>query len=74
MLLQEQEQRQTEAALGKTAGAAMTCRATVGKQLRRRFTLIDILGVCGSASQHRDRAKTEYTKTEYTKTESTKAK
>ena len=52
----------------------MTGRATVYKQLRGRFTLIDILGVCGSASQHRDRAKTEYTKTEYTKTESTKAK
>src|SRR5450759_2830547 len=31
VLLQEQEQRKTEAALGKTACAAMTCRATVRK-------------------------------------------
>jgi hypothetical protein len=55
MLLQEQEERETEAALGKTVCAAMTCRATIRKQPRRRFALIEILSVCrGSDEQIND--------------------
>jgi hypothetical protein len=42
VLLQEQEERGTEAALGKTSCAAMTSRATVGKQLNDQFALIEI--------------------------------
>jgi hypothetical protein len=61
VLLQEQEQRESEAALGKTACAAMTCRATVGKQLGGRFALIEILGVCRSADQRSNCAKGEQT-------------
>jgi hypothetical protein len=61
VLLQEQEQRQSEAALGKTACAVMTCRATVRKQPFGGFALIEILGVRHSADQHRNCAKDEQT-------------
>jgi hypothetical protein len=49
MVLQEQEEGGTEAAASKTARAAMTCRATIRKQPRRRFALIDILSVSRGA-------------------------
>lgn len=52
VLLQEQEQRQTEAALGKSAGAVMTSHATIRKQFGGRFSLIEILGMRCSAAQH----------------------
>jgi hypothetical protein len=52
VLLQEKVQRKSEAALGKTACAAMTCRATVRKQPGGRFALIQILGVRPTADQH----------------------
>lgn len=51
MLPQEQVERETEAAPGETACAAMTCRATVREQPRGRFALIKILGVCRSAAE-----------------------
>jgi hypothetical protein len=59
MLLQEQEQRQPEAALGKTACAVMTGRATIRKQPFGRFALIEILGVRRTADQQRNGAKGE---------------
>jgi hypothetical protein len=59
VLLQEQEERETKAALGKTACAAMTCRATIPKQLGGRFALIEILGMCGAADQYQKSAKGE---------------
>jgi hypothetical protein len=52
MLLQEHEERNTEAALGKTSCAAMTCRTTIRKQPRGRFALIEILSVCHSPDEH----------------------
>jgi hypothetical protein len=62
MFLQEREQRGAGAALGKAAGAAMAGRATVRKQSRCRFALIEILGLCPghvekSAYQRNHRAK-----------------
>jgi hypothetical protein len=59
VLLQKQEKRETEASLGKTARAAMTCRATICKQLGGRFALIEVLSVCGAAGQRANRAKRE---------------
>jgi hypothetical protein len=59
VLLQEQVEREAEAALGKTACASMTCRATIRKQPRGRFALIEILGVRRTADQHRNYAKGE---------------
>jgi hypothetical protein len=59
VLLQEQEQRKPEAALGKTACAAMTCRATVCKQPGGRFALVDILSVRPAADQYSNGAKHE---------------
>jgi hypothetical protein len=59
VLLQVQEERESEAALGKTKGAAMTCRATISKQPDGRFALIEVLGVCRSADQHSYCAKGE---------------
>ena len=59
VLLQEQEERETEAAFGETSCAAMTCRAIVGKQHGDRFALIEILGVCRAADQHSNCAKGE---------------
>jgi hypothetical protein len=61
VLLQEQEKRKPEATLGKTAGAAMACRATIRKQLGGRFALIEILSVCRAADQHENCAKGEQT-------------
>jgi hypothetical protein len=46
MLLQEHHQRKTIAAFGEAARAAMARRATVREQPRRRFALIEILGLC----------------------------
>ena len=51
MFLQEREQRGAEAAFGETACGAVTCRATIRKQLRCRFALIEILGLCRAADQ-----------------------
>jgi len=45
MVLQEQEQRGPEAALGETSCAAMAVHAAIGKQPRRRFAFIDVLGL-----------------------------
>jgi hypothetical protein len=61
MLFQEQEERETEAAPGKTACAAMTCRATIRKQPRGRFALIEILSVCRSADVHINGSEDEQT-------------
>ena len=61
MLLQEQVERKPEAALGETARAAVTCRATIRKQLGGRFALIDILSMCRSADQHGNCAEDEQT-------------
>ena len=61
MLLQEQEEREPEAALGKTACAAMTCRTTIRKQPRGRFALIEILSVCRSADEHKNGSEDERT-------------
>jgi hypothetical protein len=61
MLLQEHEERGTEAALGETAGAAMTGRATIRKQPRGRFALIEILSVCCSPGEHINGAEHEQT-------------
>ena len=59
MLLQEHEEREPEAALGKTACAAMTCHATIRKQLRSRFALIEILSMCRSADEHNNGSEDE---------------
>jgi hypothetical protein len=59
VLLQKQKQRQAEAALGKAACAVMACRAAVGKQLGRRFSLIEILSVCRTAGQRSNCTKDE---------------
>jgi hypothetical protein len=61
VLLQEKVQRETEAALGKTACAAMTCRATVREQPGGRLALIEILSVRRTADQHVHCAKDEQT-------------
>jgi hypothetical protein len=45
MLLQELEERGTGAPPGKTGRAAMTGRATIGEQPRRRFALVEILAM-----------------------------
>jgi len=57
VVFQEKIEREFEAALGETTGAAMTGRATVSKQLGGRFALIDILCVCRRAGQRDDDAK-----------------
>ncbi len=59
VVFQEKIEREIEAALGETAGAAMTRSATVSKQPGGRFALIDILCVCRCAGQHSDDAKGE---------------
>ena len=46
-----------EAALGKTACAAMTCRATLRKQLGGGFAPVEILGVRPTVDQHGNCAK-----------------
>jgi hypothetical protein len=45
MLPQELEELGTRAPPGETGRAAMTRRATIRKQMRRRFALIEILGL-----------------------------
>ena len=61
MLLQEQEEREPEAALGKTACGAMTCRTTIRKQARGRFALIEILSICRSADEYQNGSENERT-------------
>jgi hypothetical protein len=51
MLLQELEQHGTGASPGETGRAAMTSRATIGEQPRRRFALIEILAMRRRAGQ-----------------------
>ena len=65
MVLQEQEQRQAEAALGKAARAAMTGRATIRKQPGSRFALIEILAVCRAADQDQNGDKGEVAEPEF---------
>jgi len=60
VLLQEKVERETEATLGKTAWAAMTCHATIGEQPWSRFALVEILGA-GRAAQNCDGAKGKQT-------------
>ena len=43
MLLQEQIEREAEAALGEPARAAMAGGAALGEQFRRRLALVEIL-------------------------------
>src|SRR5215475_171213 len=62
MLLQEKIERETEALLGETARAVMTGRATVGKKLLRRFTLVEVLGVGCPACNQDDHAKRQQTR------------
>src|SRR5277367_4090569 len=59
VILQEQVQCEAEAALGKTACAAMTGRATIRKQPGRRFARIEVLGARWAADQQRNDAKDE---------------
>ena len=61
MVLQEQEEGGTEAAPSKTACAAMTCRATIRKQPRGRFALINILSLCRSADERINGSEDEQT-------------
>jgi hypothetical protein len=61
MLLQKLEQRGTGATPGETGRAAMTGRATIRKQSRRRFALIEILGMARRTSQRIDGAEYEQT-------------
>ena len=51
MLLQELEELGTRASPGETGRAAMTGRATIGEQTRRRFALIEILAMCRRTGQ-----------------------
>jgi hypothetical protein len=52
MLPQELEELGTRAPPGETGRAAMTRRATIRKQMRRRFALIEILGMGRRTGQH----------------------
>jgi hypothetical protein len=61
MLLQEQEEREPEAALGKTACAAMACRTTIRKQPRGRFALIEILSMCRGTDEDNNGSEDERT-------------
>ena len=61
MLLQELEERGTGAPFGETRRAAVTSRATIRKQPRRRFALIEILGMCRRTSQRVNSAENEQT-------------
>jgi hypothetical protein len=53
MLPQELEELGTRAPPGETGRAAMTRRATIRKQMRRRFALIEILGMYRRTGQQR---------------------
>jgi hypothetical protein len=61
MLLQELEQRGAGAAPGETARAAMACLATIGKQLRGRFALIEILAMRRRSAERIKRAEHQQT-------------
>jgi len=61
MLLQELEQRGTGAAPGQTGRAAMAFLATIGKQLRGRFALIEILRVRRGNAERIKRAERQQT-------------
>jgi hypothetical protein len=61
VLLQKQEEGETEAASGKTTSAAMTRRATISKQPRGRFTFIEILSMRRSSDEQIDDAKDQQT-------------
>lgn len=61
MLLQELEELGTRAPPGETRRAAMTSRATIRKQMRRRFALIEILGMGRRTGQRIDGAEDEQT-------------
>ena len=65
MVLQEQKQRQAEAALGKPARAAVTGRATIRKQPDGRFALIEVLGVCCAPDQNQNCDKREVAEPEF---------
>jgi len=52
VLLQEEVERETDAALGQSAWAVMAGRASVREQLGRRFPLIEILRIGGRTCQH----------------------
>ncbi len=53
MLLQEHHQRETVAAVGEAAWAAVARRAGILKQPRRRFALVEILGPNGGRTEER---------------------
>jgi hypothetical protein len=59
MVFQKRVQRETEAAFGEAAWAAMAGRAAIGEQPRCRFALIEILGLGGRAGQRNHRAENE---------------
>jgi hypothetical protein len=61
VFLQILEQLGTATAFAETVWAAMACRATIRKQLRRRFALIEILGVCRSAGERIEGAESKQT-------------
>jgi hypothetical protein len=61
MLLQELEERGTRASPGETGRAAMAGRATIRKQPRRRFALIEILGMCRRTGQRTNSAEDKQT-------------
>ena len=51
MFPEERQQRGAIAAPGETARGAMTFHTTIRKQLRRRFALIEILGIGRDADE-----------------------
>jgi hypothetical protein len=62
VVFQEHEQRDRVAVLDETARGAMTRRATIPKQSRARFALIEILRVCdGTGGKQGDSAEDEQT-------------
>ena len=64
MLLQEHVERETEAAFGKTARAAMTSHATTSEQRWSRFALVKIFGTDGWAAQDGDDTEGKYTQSQ----------
>lgn len=61
MLLQELEELGTGASFGESWRAAMAGRAAIRKQMRRRFALIEILGMGRRTGQRIDGAENEQT-------------
>jgi hypothetical protein len=51
MVLQEQEKRRPEAALGQTGCTAMASRAAICEQALRRFAFVDVLSLRRGAGQ-----------------------